>query len=578
MAAERAQRRLAAILATDVVGYSRLMEQDEAGTLADLKTRRKNILEPVVARHRGRIFKIAGDGALVEFSSAVAAVECAVELQRGMGNANVDLPEGRRIVVRIGINLGDVMVEGSDLYGDEVNIAARLEAIAEPGGICISAKVSDEIRRKIALPCDDLGEQQLKNISRPVRVYRVRLGGQAAVAQPALALPDKPSIAVLPFTNMSPEADQDFFADGLVDDLITELSKAPGLFVIARNSSFAFKDSSIDVRRVAQELGVRYILEGSARRAAGRIRINAQLIDAREGGGHLWAERFDRDLVDIFAVQDEVVVRIVEALVGRLAANKLPDRKPPKNIEAYDLCVRGRFLYQRTMAAEGKEARRLFQEAIALDPDYAEAHAYLAWTHWMGWVNWFEPPDPHRRLALEFAKRAVALDPNDAWAHTVLGFMLEYEHEYEESAAHLETALKLGPNHADTHALRADLLVMKGRPLEAIDSAAQALRLNPQAPAWYYWCKGEAEYAARQYENAVATLRHEATYGTPSRSILAGALAQLGRIEEARIEGRLFMADYPDFRIEAFLDTQPFRHRADREHFADGYRKATLPE
>jgi tetratricopeptide (TPR) repeat protein len=230
------------------------------------------------------------------------------------------------------------------------------------------------------------------------------------------------------------------------------------------------------------------------------------------------------------------------------------------------------------MAKEGKEARRLFEQAIALDPEYAEAHADLAETHWMGWVNWFEPEDPHRRLAMDFARRAVALDPNNAWAHTVLGFVLQYEHEYEASAAHLETALRLDPNHADTYALRTDLLVMEGRPLEAIECAAQAIRLNPHPPAHYYWAKGEAEYAARQYENAVATLRHEATYGTPSRSILAAALAQLGRLEEACIEGRLFMADYPDFRIESFLDTQPFRHRADREHFADGYRKCALPE
>jgi tetratricopeptide (TPR) repeat protein len=230
------------------------------------------------------------------------------------------------------------------------------------------------------------------------------------------------------------------------------------------------------------------------------------------------------------------------------------------------------------MAEEGKEARRLFEQAIALDPEYAEVHAYLALTHWMGWVNWFEPADPHRRLALEIARRAVALDSNEPVAHMVLGFVLEYEYAYEESAAHIETALRLDPNHADTYAFRSDLLVMEGRPLEAIESAKQALRLNPYPEPAYYWVKGEAEYAARQYENAVTTLRHEATYGTPSRSILAAALAQLGRLEEARVEGRLFMADYPDFRIESFLDTQPFRHRADREHFAEGYRKCALPE
>jgi tetratricopeptide (TPR) repeat protein len=230
------------------------------------------------------------------------------------------------------------------------------------------------------------------------------------------------------------------------------------------------------------------------------------------------------------------------------------------------------------MEEEGKEARRLFEQAIALDPDYTEAHVYLAWTHWMGWVNWFEPEDPHRRLALEIARHAVALDPTEPWAHLVLAFVLEYEHEYEESAKEMEASLKLDPNHAHTYCMRADLLVMDGRPGDAIASIAHAFRLNPRPPAWYYWTKGEAEYAARQYEDAIATLRHEATYGTPSRSILAAALAQVGRLEEARIEGRLFMADYPNFRVESFLDTQPFRNRADREHFADGYRKAALPE
>lgn len=577
MAEERVQRRLAAILAADVVGYSRLMEADEAGTLAALKQRRKKILEPLVAQHQGRIVKVMGDGVLVEFTSAVNAVECAIKLQQGIGEANAASPEARRIVLRIGINIGDVVVEGGDIYGDGVNIAARLEEMAEPGGIFISRKVHDEVERKLALICDDLGEQSIKNISTPVRVYRVAGNSDHAPMSPALPLPAKPSIAVLPFTNLSADAEQGFFADGLTEDLITELSKAPGLFVIARNSSFTFKNKSVDVRRVAQEFGVRYVLEGSARRAAGRIRINAQLIDAREGG-HLWAERFDRDLADVFAVQDEVVARIVEALVGKLAASNLPDRKPPKSVEAYDLCVRGRFLYQRSMAEEGKEARKLFQQAIALDPDYAEAHAFLAMTHWFGWTNWFEPEDPHRRLALETAQRAVAIGSNEPSAHMVLGFVLEYEHRYEESAAQIELALRLDPNHADTYAFNTDLLVMEGRPTEGIASIAQALRLNPHPPAWYYWLKGEAEYAARQYKESIATLRLEVTYGTPSRSILAAALAQLGRIEEARVEGRLFMADYPDFRIETFLDTQPFRHKADREHFADGYRKAGIPE
>lgn len=386
------------------------------------------------------------------------------------------------------------------------------------------------------------------------------------------------SIAVLPFANLSTDSEQEFFVDGLTEDLIIALSKVPELFVIARYTSFAFKGKAGDVRRVAEDLGVHYVLEGSARRAAGRIRINAQLIDARDGGGHLWGEKFDRDLTDVFAVQDEVVADIVDVLFGKLAAIRLPDRKPPKSLEAYDLCVRGRFLYQRMTDDEGREARQLFQRAVELDPEYAEAHAYLAWTHWLGWVNWFEPTDPHRQLALDHAQRAVALDPNDPFAHSVLAYVLEYERKYEEAAAQIDAALRVDPNHADTYAMRTDLLVMEGKPLEASQSMARALRLNPRPPAWYYWLQGEAEYAARQYEKAIATLCRESTYGTPSRSILAAALAQLGRIEEARTEGRLFMADYPSFRIGSFLDTQPFRNLSDREHFAVGYRKAALPE
>ena len=579
MVEARAQRRLAAIAVADVVGYSRLMEIDEAGTLAALRERRTGILQPIVRTHDGRIVKVMGDGVLMEFASAVNAVTAAIELQRRMAEANAALPKARHVVLRIGINLGDIVIEGSDVYGDGVNVAARLESLAEPGAICVSRSVHDQVARRLDCGFDDLGPKTLKNIAEPVHVYRVRAEPMTAAALEPLPLPAKPSIAVLPFTNMSNDPEQDVFTDGLTEDLITELSKAPGLFVIARHSAFAFKNKAMDVRLLAEALGVRYILEGSARRAAGRIRINAQLIDAREGGGHLWAERFDRDLADVFAVQDEVVARIVEALVGRLAASKLPDRKPPKSIEAYDLCVRARFLYHRMGGAEaGKEARLLFQRAIAIDPDYAEAHSYLAMTHWFAWTNWSEPVDPHRRLALETARHAVALDPNDPWAHTVLGYVLGYDGFYDESAAQLDAALGVDPSHADTYALRTDLLVMEGRPLEAIASVTHALRLNPHPPSWYYWLQGEAEYSARHYDKAIAALRHEATYGTGSRSILAAALAQLGRVEEGRMEARLFMADYPGFRIETFLDTQPFRLASDREHLAEGYRKAGLPD
>ena len=572
-------RKLAAILAADVAGYSKLAGADEERTLARLRALRSDLIDPTISVHHGRIVKRTGDGSVIEFRSVVDAVRCALEVQHTMVERNAGVALDKRIEFRIGIHLGDVVEESDgDLMGDGVNIAARLESVCEPGGVCLSEQAYWQVKGRLDLAAVDLGPTQLKNIAEPIRVYRVA-GQRNWISSPAsLPLPGKPSIAVLPFTNMSADAEQEFFVDGLTEDLITELSKASDLFVIARHSSFVFKNKYADLRLVARELGVRYILEGSSRRAGGRVRINAQLIDALEGGGHLWAERFDRELADIFVVQDEVVARIVEALVGKLAVSKLIERKPPASLEAYDLCVRGRFLYHRMEAEGGKEARLLFQQAIAIDPDYAEAHAYLAMTYWFGWTNWQEPVNPNRQLALQHARRGVALDPNDPFAHLVLGFVLGYEHQYEESAAEVETALRLDPNHAYTYALRADLLVMDGRPLEAITSVGQALRLDPHPPPWYYWAKGEAEYAARQYESAVATLRHESTYGTASRSILAAALAQLGRYEEARLEGRLFMADFPQFRTAEFLETQPFRHEVDRQHFAEGYRKAALPE
>ena len=565
------QRRLAAIAVADVVGYSRLMEADEAGTLAALKQRRTGILDPVVRAHGGRIVKLMGDGVLIEFASAVNAVKAALELQNKFAEANGAVDENRRIVLRIGINLGDVIGEGSDIYGDGVNIAARLETLAEPGGICISAKVHDEVRGKIEAAFDDGGEQQLKNIASPVRIYRQRMTAQRLAP---LALPAKPSIAVLPFTNMSNDPEHESFADGLTEDLITDLSRHAGLFVIARNSTFAYKGKSVDVRRIAGDLGVRYLLEGSARRASGRVRINVQLIDAI-GGGHLWAERFDRDLDDIFAVQDEVTAKIVEALVGRLTAP--PPRYKPKSMEAYDLCVRARILTEVSTQA-AREAHLLLQRAIALDPNYAEAHRRLALTRLLLWVHWGEPMEPSRRMAAESAQKAVALDPNDAGNHAILAYVLAYEKNWAESDAAFEIALRLDPNHAEGWAMLSDITALGGRPGDAIEQIYKALRLNPQPDCWYYLLLGQAQYAARQYQAAVETLRREETYRTMSRRFLAASLARLGRLDEARREAEMFMVNTPHFTIGHWAANQPFRDEATRQHFVEGYRMAGLPE
>lgn len=575
MADERVKRRLAAILAADVVGYSRLMEQDEAGTLAALKARRKNLVEPLVAQHRGRIFKVTGDGMLVEFGSALNAIECAIELQQSMTAANDGEPGDRRIVLRVGVNLGDVMVEGSDLYGDGVNIAARLESLADPGDICVSGSIYEQVRRKLGSDFDDLGPQVVKNFAEPVHVYRVRSTARndRPLDAEALPLPAKPSIAVLPFTNLSNDPEQESFADGLTEDLITDLSRHSGLFVIARNSTFAYKGKAADVRQISRNLGVRYLLEGSARRASGRVRINVQLVDAI-GGGHMWAERFDRDLADIFAVQDEVIAKIVEALVGRLVAP--PARKRPTNLKAYDLCIRTRFLFGSADAT--REACSLLRRAIELDPGYAEAHRWLAFHMFAGWAFYGEPEEPNRRLALEAAQQAVTLDPNDAGCHWVLGYLLAQHHHWAQSDAEFAAALTLDPNHADAWAILSDLTIDSGEPADAIEQIRKALRLNPHPPGWYYWVLGQAYYAARQYELAVETLRREETYRTESRRTLAASLAQLGRMEEARREAELFMTINPQFRISKWSAWNPFRNDEMHQHFVNGYRKAGLPE
>src|SRR5262249_21956346 len=410
---------------------------------------------------------------------------------------------------------------------------------------------------KVPYTFASLGPLTLKNIDRPVHVYRRADGGEAGpAASSSRPIPDKPSIVVLPFVNMSADAEQSYFVDGLTEDLITDLSKVPALFVIARNSSFAYKGRSVDSRQIARELGVKYILEGSARRATGRVRINAQLIDAA-AGGHIWADRFDRELSDIFAGQDEGMARIVEALIGKLTAGSLKERYRPASLEAYDLCVRGRAAFMH-WPETFVECIPLFEQAIALDSNYAEAHRWLALGQSLGWLHYNRPEDPFRRLSIEHAKKAVALDPDDSGAHWALAFVLLYERLWEESAKEFETALRLNPNDADTWASLADLNVMEGRGAEAVKCVEKAFRLNPSASS-YYWDLGQAQYAAGQYEAAVKTLRNEATYRTGSRRFLAAALAQLGRLDEAREEATLYIAQNPHFRISYWVKTQPFR-------------------
>ena len=432
--------------------------------------------------------------------------------------------------------------------------------------------------RKLLGPADGPGDQGGEWIVTVPRVgYRfsgtVEQLGETTKRKP-LPLPDKPSIAVLPFANFSNNPEQESFADGLTEDLITDLSRISGLFVIARNSTFAYKGKAKDVREIAEDLGVRYLLEGSARRVEGRVRVNAQLVDAMSGE-HLWAERFDRGLEDIFAVQDEVTAKIVEALLGRLRAT--PPRNRPQNLEAYDLCVRARKLIDDSPQT-AREAHLMLTRAVSLDPDYAEAYRWLAMNHWMGWVHWGEPIEPNRSTALELARKAVAIDPNDAGCRWVLANLLAYDRSFAEADAEFAKAIELDPNEADTWATLSDIAVLAGRVEEGLEHIRKAFRLNPFPASWYYLTLGQAQYAAGDYEAAVETLRRDETYRTSSRRFLAASLAQLGRLDEARAEVELFLVGNPHFTTRHWATTEPFRDVATLEHFVDGYRKAGLPE
>lgn len=425
--------------------------------------------------------------------------------------------------------------------------------------------------RKLLGPAEDGGEW-ISTVPRIGYRFMGTIRHLAGAKRKSLPLPDKPSIAVLPFVGSDPE--QDFFADGLTEDLITDLSRIPGLFVIARNSAFAYKGKAMDVRDIAEELGVRYLLDGSARRAAGRVRINAQLVDALTGE-HLWAERFDRSLDDIFAVQDEVTGKIVEALLGRLRPP--PPRNRPKSLEAYDLCVRARTLMD-DAPQTARETQLMLTRAISLDPDYAEAHRWLALNHWMGWVHSGGPTEENRSVALELARKAVALDPNDAGCRWVLAYLLAYERSFAEADAEFEKAIALDPNEADTWAALSDIAVLAGRTDEGLQHIGKAFRLNPFPASWYYLTLGQAQYADGNYDAVVETLRREETYRTSSRRFLAAGLAQLGRLDEARAEVALFLVANPQFTISHWAETEPFRDAATLAHFVDGYRKAGFPE
>ncbi len=586
MSDQAPKRRLAAILAADVVGCSRLMEKDEAGTLAVLKSRRKQVLEPLVSRNEGRVFKIAGDGVLVEFGSAVNAVQCAVDLQSKMAEANGGVPTDRHIILRIGINLGDVMVEGSDLYGDGVNIAARLEAIAEPGGILASGTAHDYVRNKVKVVFDDLGLQTLKNIAEPVRAYRVSGTPAVALTQPEPAS-DRPSIAVLPFTNMSGDPEQDYFSDGITENIITDLARFHDLFVIARNSSFAYRGKATRIGDVSRALGVRYILEGSVQRSDERVRITAQLIDGVTGR-HLWAERYDKLAKDTFKVQDEVTETIVGTLAtaygGRLhkAWRGRAGSEDSRSVQALDYFQRGIELADRFTKEDAQRSREYLLKAIELDPNYGKAFSKLAWLHLFDVVfGWGENAEASLVRAFEFADLAVQRDDDEAWGHWAMGACYLIHGEAERALQEYHRALELNPNDADLLAEYGSCLSFVGRPKEGLDSVQKAMKLNPHHPEWYVMIRGQAFFDARRYGDAIATLGQLREFETVSaRLCLAASHAAAGNAGEAQkaVARALEIDPHATIKQMTKLGRAPYRESGDLAHFLDNLRKAGLPE
>lgn len=581
----RVQRRLAAIAIADVVGYSRLMGSDESGTLAVVNARRKEIIEPVVADHEGRIVKTMGDGFFIEFASAVNAVEAALEIQARMAEANAELSADRRVVLRIGINLGEVIVEGDDLFGDGVNVAARLESIAPEGGIALSGSAFEQVKGRISATLEDLGAQALKNIAEPVRVYRVTGAPDAAVAvAPPVAATrknavEKPSIAILPFANLGDDPAQGFFSDGVTEDIITELSRWRSLAVRSRSASFRYRGVAVDMSQVARDLNVRFIVEGSVRRMGDRIRITAQLIDS-ETGSHIWAEKFDRETVDIFAVQDQVVRTIVSTLVGRVQVSDVERarRKPPASLAAYEYLLQGNAIAWDT--PEGlDEATRLFEKAVEIDPNYGFAHALLAATCYSKWYADFSGSDALLSQAYARARRSVELDENESTCFSMLAVVCLLRHSFDLALQHSRRAIEINPTNQWNNADMGQVLTYLGESEEALKWFTRAREIDSYFdPPWYWRGIGQAHMLLRCYREAVSLFEHASTDSYRISALKAGCLAQLGDSAGAELAARECLAMKPEFTVRMFMSKEPFKNPADAAHQAESLRMAGLPE
>ncbi|KPK05233.1 MAG: hypothetical protein AMJ64_12055 [Betaproteobacteria bacterium SG8_39] len=582
------RQRLAAILAADVAGYSRLMAADEHATVASLDAARA-VFRAQIAAHGGRVIDMAGDSVLAVFETAMGAVSAALAVQRALAGLAEAAPDDRRMRFRIGVHMGDV-IEKADgtVYGDGVNIAARLEGLAEPGGITVSDAVHGAVRSKVAAGFVDQGEQQVKNIAHPVRAYRVTATGHTAAiaarapAEPALRPPDKPSLAVLPFTNMSGDPEQEYFADGITEDIITDVSKTPGLFVIARNSSFTYKKQNVDVKEVGRKFGVRHVLEGSVRKAGMKVRINVQLIDA-ESGGHVWAERFDRNLEDIFALQDEVTQRIVEALKVKLSGSDPAHHRArgKVNTEAYDYMLRARSCLLQFTPQGLAEARAMLERALEIDPGLMQANAYLAVAYGTEYVNgWVDPTSDSLAKGLALARKAVAGNPDDAMSRNALAIALMWNRKLDEAERESRRTIELDPNFSEAHGGLGFILHFTGRHQPSIACFEQALRLDPQFHLWLH-ALGRSQFALQRYAEAEATFKRRLIHMPKSdvtRAYLASLYGLTGRREEAQRMWRELMEINPQYTPELTLRILPYTDRAPLEQFVEGLRKAGLAQ
>lgn len=561
-----------------MAGYSRLMEADETGTLARLRTHRIELIDPAIAKNKGRIIKTTGDGMLVEFQSVTDAVKCAVEIQQRMKRRNSDVPQERRIEFRIGINLGDIIFDDDDIFGDGVNIASRIEQLADVGGICVTAAVATQIADRLEIAMEDLGEKTLKNISRPVRLYRIGFDSAVLPEVEAKRSISKPSIVVLPFDNMSGDPEQEFFADGLTEDIITELSRHHELFVISRNSSFVYKNRAVNVREVAEKLDVQYLVEGSVRKIGDRVRVTVQLIDTANDA-HIWADKYDRKLDDIFAIQDEVTAAIAATLPGRVEAAQRDQlaRAKPANMAAYECVLAAKVLHHRSTIADNERAQTLIGRAVALDPDYAHAHAWRACILGQAWVhNWCEDRDAVWNDIMAALDRALALDDNDADVHRILAAVNVNNNELTTARYHQERALALNPNYDLVVVQQGELLTWLGRPEEGIEWIRKAMQLNPHHPERFWSHLGKAYFAARQYGEAIEAFMHLSTMDSVQHAFAAACYGWLGdEIAAAAHLGKIRTLD-PQFDLDSFIATLHYAQEADAQHVREGLLKAGI--